>query len=82
MAEGSPTTTIDLTPGTSLPEATPALARGSAFQFTVLDIFEATVLGWGERTAIAAPDVVLDYLELAQAAEALADRLRRGGVGR
>ncbi len=48
---------------------------------TLLDIFAATVKTGGDRPAIEAPDGRLTYAGLADAAEELAGRLRRQGVG-
>jgi len=48
---------------------------------TLLDIFDATVARWGDRTALDTPEQVLTYAEFATAAQAVADRLREGGVG-
>ncbi len=61
----------------------PSTPRGDAqvIELTLLDLFEATVATWGERPALDTPDGVLTYEELAQSVQALADRLRAGGVG-
>jgi len=48
---------------------------------SLLEVFTATVLRCGEKTAIDAPDEVLTYAELADAASALAARLRSSGIG-
>ncbi|MBV9048005.1 MAG: AMP-binding protein, partial [Solirubrobacterales bacterium] len=48
---------------------------------TLLDIFTATVLRCSEKTAIDAPDAVLTYRELRDAAISLARRLRELGLG-
>ena len=57
--------------------------RGDAkvIELTLLDIFEATVAQWGDRPAVDAPRGVLNYDDLGQEVEELADRLRDGGVG-
>ena len=54
---------------------------GATAGMTLLDIFEATVAAWGERPALDTPHAVLSYRELAAAAQAVAGRLRDGGVG-
>ena len=54
---------------------------GATAGMTLLDIFEATVAAWGERPALDTPQAVLSYRELAAAAQAVAGRLRDGGVG-
>ena len=61
----------------------PSTPRGDAqvIELTLLDLFEATVATWGERPALDTPDGVLTYEELAESVQALADRLRDGGVG-
>lgn len=73
---------IELTlDGSSLHEAVALPKAGIAFESTLLDIFDSTVLTCGERTALDAPDGRLDYAGLAAAAQLVADRLRGGGVG-
>jgi amino acid adenylation domain-containing protein len=48
---------------------------------TLLEVFNATVVRSGDETAIDAPDQVLTYAGLADAASALAGRLRSSGIG-
>ncbi len=48
---------------------------------TLLDIFAATVLRCGQRTAIDAPDGTLSYRRLADDAAALGGRLQARGIG-
>jgi non-ribosomal peptide synthetase-like protein len=73
---------IDLTlDDSSLQQEAARAARAPALQSTLLDIFDSAVAAWGERIALDAPDAVLTYDELAVAAQAVADRLRDGGVG-
>ncbi|HZE04543.1 MAG TPA: AMP-binding protein, partial [Solirubrobacteraceae bacterium] len=74
--------TLDLTlddarlePAASLPTREPAV------QWTLLDIFDATVAAWGGRTAIDAPGARLTYAQFSAAAAQLANRLRCAGVG-
>jgi hypothetical protein len=69
--------TIDLTVGrASLRESVTPRRRELAFESTLLDVFDATVVAWGERPALEAPDTALDYNQLAGAADAVAGRLR------
>jgi non-ribosomal peptide synthetase-like protein len=60
--------------------STPSRGDGTVLEFTLLDLFDATVAQWGDRVAVDAPDAVLTYGELAGSVQALADRLRDRGV--
>ena len=62
-------------PGAGRAAATAASPR------SLLDIFDATVAGFGARTAIEADDAALSYEECAAAARALGARLHELGVG-
>src|SRR6202011_4133571 len=55
------------------PEAIPAR--------TLLDVFGETAARWPRRTAIDTPSAALSYAELAEATQALAERLRALGIG-
>ncbi|MGH2889407.1 MAG: amino acid adenylation domain-containing protein, partial [Solirubrobacteraceae bacterium] len=63
------------TPDSNVVEASPETAARS-----LLDVFATTVSSWSGRLAIDAPDAVLSYAELSDAACELADRLRDIGV--
>ncbi len=65
--------------GTQPVTASVARAAGAT---TLLDVFDASVAAWTDRPALDAVDRLLTYAELAEAAEAVAERLRAAGVGR
>jgi non-ribosomal peptide synthetase-like protein len=75
--------TVDLTQHVVAwhPDHASELGPRQTAESTLLDLFDITLLTWGERTAVDAPDGVLDYRGLAAAADSLAQRLRSGGVG-
>jgi non-ribosomal peptide synthetase-like protein len=71
----------DRRPHSPASQPSPPRGEGTITELTLLDIFEATVAQWGDRTAVDAPRGVITYDALALEVQELADRLRDGGVG-
>ena len=68
-------------PGLDTPARRPRADGPASPSRSLLDVFTATVVRCGGKTAIDAPDRVLTYAELADAASAVAARLRERGIG-
>ncbi|HET9094155.1 MAG TPA: Pls/PosA family non-ribosomal peptide synthetase [Solirubrobacteraceae bacterium] len=59
----------------------PTIERATARRTTLLEIFAATVARWPMRTALEGPDATYTYAELDAAADAVASKLTRHGIG-
>ena len=68
-------------PGLDTPARRPRADGPASPSRSLLDVFTATVVCCGGKTAIDAPDGVLTYAELADAASAVAARLRERAIG-